>query len=79
VDPAFQGNPDPDRIRIHADPIRIQGFAFDYQKFKEKIQQKILLYIFLSKIAIYLFLGLRKIGRASYRRSLHPSKKASST
>jgi hypothetical protein len=36
-DPAFQVNPDPD---TDPNPIRIQGF--DDQKFKKKIQLKIL-------------------------------------
>jgi hypothetical protein len=52
-DPAFQVNPDPD-------PIRIQSFD-DPKKYSRKF-----LYLFVSKIAIYLFLSLR--------RSLQPSK-----
>jgi hypothetical protein len=55
-------NPDPD-------PIRIQGFHD--QKLKKKLQLKILYIFFLSKIAIYLSLGLQK-ACPSYRRS-HPT------
>ncbi len=59
------------RIRIR---IRIQGF--DDQKLKKIQLEKNL--SFWSKIAIYLYLGLLK-GRPSYRRSLQPKKKTSST
>jgi hypothetical protein len=65
-DPAFQVNPDPH-------PTRIQCFTDQIFK-KKKIQLKILLYIFLSSIAVYLFLGLHT-GCPSYRRSLQLSKK----
>ncbi len=51
------------------DPIRIQGF--DGQRL-EKIYNWKKNYIFWSKTALYLFLGIHK-GRSSYR-SLHPSK-----
>ncbi len=60
-------------IRIHPDPIRIQGF--NDQNWK-KIQLKIFfLFFFLSKTAIYL--GLHKVLCPSYRRSLQLSKEAS--
>jgi hypothetical protein len=39
--------------------------------FQEKTAKNIFFFLFLSKIAIYLFLGLQK-GRSSYRRSLQP-------
>jgi hypothetical protein len=66
-------------IRIHftntdPDPIRIQGF--NDQKLGKKLQLKIFLnFFFLSKTAIYLFLGLQKVC-PSYRRSLQFSKEA---
>jgi hypothetical protein len=61
-------NPDTD-----LDPIRIQGFDEQKSK-KKKYSRKFFLFFFLSKIAIYLSLGLHK-GRPSYsRRSLPPSK-----
>ncbi len=47
-------------------------------KNKKKIYSWNIIYIFLSKIAIYLSLGLHK-GRPSYRRSLQTWKKTSST
>ncbi len=52
--------------------IRIQGF--DDQKLIKNLQMKKCIIIFLSKIAIYLSLGLHK-GRPSYRKILQPSKK----
>jgi hypothetical protein len=60
--------PDP-AFQVNPDPE-----GFDDQKFK-KIHLKILFY---QKIAIYLSLGLHK-GRPSYKRSLQPSNKTSST
>jgi hypothetical protein len=60
----FRSNPDPD-------PIRIQGF--DEQKFEKNYNWEKIKYFFLSKIAIYLSLGLHK-GHPSYRRRLQPSK-----
>jgi hypothetical protein len=59
-DPAFQVNPDPYRIRF-----RIQ--SFDEQKLKKKSSEKIKMYLFKSKIANFVSLGLLK-GRPSYRR-----------
>jgi hypothetical protein len=50
-------------------PIRIQGF--DDQKLKNTAE-KLVKFLFLTNIAIYLSLGLQ--GRSSYRRSLQPSK-----
>jgi hypothetical protein len=57
---------------VNLDPIQFQGF--DDQKLKKKkIQLKFLfIYLFSSKIAIYLSLGLHKVS-PSDRRSLLPS------
>ncbi len=66
----FKLNTDPD-----PDSIRIKGF--DDQKL-EKIYSRKKIFFLISKIAIYLSLGLHK-GRPSYRRSLHPQKRTSST
>jgi hypothetical protein len=57
-------NPDPD-------PIRIQGF--DDQKLKKKKIWLKFFFFYISKIAIYLSLGLYQ-GCPCYRRSLPPSK-----
>ncbi len=54
--------PDPDLIQIE---------GLDDKKFKKKLKLKEK--FFLSKIAIYLSIGLHK-GRQSYRRSPQPSK-----
>jgi hypothetical protein len=75
-DPAFFliANPDPgsgSRIRI-PDPDPLDP-GFDDLKLKQKITAKNLIFIFWTKIAIYLSLGLHK-GRQNYRRSLQPSK-----
>ena len=58
------------------DPIRIQGF--NDQKFKKNYSWKFFYIFFISKTAIYLYLGLHKVC-PSYRRSLQPSKRTSST
>jgi hypothetical protein len=57
--------------------IRIQIQSFYDEKLK-KITDEEKIYVFLSKIAIHSCPGLHK-GRPSYRRSLQPSKKTSST
>ncbi len=62
----FRLNTDPE-----PDPIRIQGF--DEQKLGNIFCWNKKFDIFLSKIAIYLSLGLHK-GRPSYKTSLQPSK-----
>jgi hypothetical protein len=59
--------PDPAFLSMR---IRIQIQGFDDQNLKHVHLRKIFIF-FLSKIAIYLSLGLHK-GRPSYRRSLHP-------
>jgi hypothetical protein len=64
-DPAFQVNLDSD-TDPEPGPIRIQGF--DDQKLKKKSTSEKMFYL-ISKIAIFLSLGLHK-GRPSYRRSL---------
>jgi hypothetical protein len=64
------------QVNLDLDPIQIQGF--DDQKLKNKIcVAENLYWLFWSKIAIYLS-GLHK-GSPSYRRSLQPSKRTSST
>jgi hypothetical protein len=70
-DPAFQENTDPD-----TDPDLDPGL--DDQKLKKKIQLSIF-YLFLkSKITIYLSQGFHR-GCPTYRRSLSPQKRTSST
>ncbi len=62
--PAFEVNPDP-----------VPEFWL-LPKLEKKTQ--LIFFFFWSKVAIYLFLGLHK-GHPSYRRSLQPSKRTSST
>jgi hypothetical protein len=68
-DHAFQVNPNPD-----PDPIRIQGF--DDQKMKKKIQLKFSFIFFDQKLQ---FTYPYASGRPSYRKSLQPQNKTSST
>ena len=64
----LETNTDPD-----PDPIQIQGL--NDQKLKKKLQLKNLVFLFWSKTAIYLSLGLHKVC-PTYRRSLQFSKEA---
>ncbi len=71
-DPAFEAG-DRSGSGSNPDPIRIQDF--NDQKLKKITAEKIFLFFFWSKTAIYLSLGLHKVC-PSYRRSLQLTKEA---
>ncbi len=74
----FNADPDP-KLFLIADPDPGSGSRVWWPKIEENSQLEILILIFLKlKIAIYISLGLLK-GRSSYRRSLQPLKRTSST
>ncbi len=72
----FNADPDPDPAFFlipETDPDPVPHLDFLWPKIEKKIKFVIFLLFFVSKIAIYLSLGLHK-GSTSYRRSLQTSK-----